>query len=101
MKPFLVKSSLRVLLLLCCCGVQAEEKKYDVVLQSSIRGSAEQPKMLFIMPWRSKIDRELTLKKNVEGFFDHLLEPLSKTDLEYRETMHSDFRVELDSPSEN
>ena len=89
MKACMMKSGLIVLFMLCSFTALAEEKEYDVVLQSSIRGSAEQPKMLFILPWRSKVDRELKLKKNVDGFFDDLLKPLSKIDLEYRENLHS------------
>lgn len=72
----------------------AEETQYDVILQSSIRGSAEQPKMLFILPWRSQIDRNLPLKKNLDGYFETLLTPVSKVDIEYQHRLMQDYLSE-------
>lgn len=62
--------------------VLAKEKTYDVVLESSIKGSAEQPKMIFILPWRSSVENQLPLKRNIDSQFDHLLKPVSKVDVE-------------------
>ena len=43
--------------------------------------------MIFIMPWRSQIHQNVFLKKNINGYFDALLEPKSKIDLKYEQEL--------------
>lgn len=80
-KPILRYFVLSLTFVMLSAFAQGEEKKYDVVLESSIRGSAEQPKMIFILPWRSEVQRRLMQKTTIPGHFEHITQPVSKTDI--------------------
>lgn len=68
MRIFSVKQLGALLLLPSCLCVSAELEKSNVkakpvIIQSQVKGSQEQPKVIYIMPWQG-IDKPISITKH-------------------------------------
>ncbi len=79
-------------LLLFLSGPSFAEEEAVVVLQSTVTGNQEQPKVLYIVPWQ-RPDGPEALYRPMESLVDDVFKPLERVEfvreLNYREMLNA------------
>ena len=57
-------------------------KTYDIQMKTQIKGNAEQPNLIFILPWKSTGAPSLEDYDAGFSYFDHFLKPVNQDALE-------------------
>lgn len=88
----LVQAAVLIFFSLFCCSMHAQDQEV-VNLGATITGNQEQPKVLYIVPWKQTKDTQLLeqgLESRLSDVFDHVERNEHQRELEYFETLVGD-----------